>query len=273
MRILISVDMEGIAGVTGREEIMRGHHDYERFRHLMTAEANAAIAGAFDGGADSVVVNDSHGGMRNLLYEELDPRAELISGHNKVLTMVEGGQDTQGALFIGYHARAGTGGAVMDHTISGAQVHNWFLNGTPVSEAEINAALLGHYGVPVLLVSGDDKIAREVNERLPGVATAIVKHGMDHRAARALPRSVVLQRLHDASQEAVSTSARAPIHRVPGPVTFRLEFTRSFYAEVASLMPSVVRLDGRTIEVTGQDIVEAWRWASSALRLGSTGDN
>lgn len=272
MRILISVDMEGIAGVTGRAEISTGQSDYERFRHLMTAEANAAVTGAFEGGADSVVVNDSHGGMRNLLYEELDERAELISGHNKRLTMVEGGQEADGALFIGYHARAGTTQAVLDHTISGIQVHNWFMNGLAVSEAEINAALLSHYGVPVLLVSGDDKIAQQVAKTLPGTRTVIVKYGIDHRAARSLPRAEVLARIHEQSRAAVS----GPFPTVPpptGPVTFRLEFTRSFYAEMAALMPVVERIDARTIEVQGNDVVQAWRWALSALRLGSTGDN
>lgn len=272
MRILISVDMEGIAGVTGRAEIAPGHSDYERFRRLMTAEANAAIQGAFDGGADSVVVNDSHGGMRNLLYEELDDRAELISGHNKVLTMVEGGQDADGALFIGYHARAGSTRGVMDHTISSLQVHNWFMNGVAVSEAEINAALLSHFGVPVLLVSGDDQIAAQIAERLPGTRTVIVKYGLDHRAARSLPRTTVWQMIREASSQAVR-APRPAVHPPANPVTFRLEFTRSFYAEIASLMPIVKRIDGRTIEVQGADVVEAWRWASSALRLGSTGDN
>jgi len=272
MRILISVDMEGIAGVSGRSEISPGSPDYERFRHLMTAEANAAIEGAFQGGADQVVVNDSHGGMRNLLYEELDPRAELISGHNKVLTMVEGGENADGALFIGYHARAGTPHAVLDHTISSVQVHNWYLNDTPVSEAEINAALLAHYGVPVLLVSGDDKIAAQVEERLPGVHTVIVKHGIDHRSVRSLPRNDVYQLLQHGSCMAVQNVKTAPVYHIGGSVRFRLEFTRSFYAEVAQLMPSVTRVDGRTIEVTGKDIIEAWRWAYSALKLGSTGD-
>ncbi|PSR21753.1 MAG: hypothetical protein C7B45_09735 [Sulfobacillus acidophilus] len=272
MRILISVDMEGIAGVTGRLEILPGQQDYDRFRHLMTEEANAAITGAFAGGATSVVVNDSHGQMRNLLYEALDPRAELISGHNKVLTMVEGCRGAHGALFIGYHARAGSQAAVLDHTISSVQVHNWFMNGRPVSEAEINAEILAYYGVPLLMVSGDDKIAAQVQERLPGVETVIVKYGIDHRAARSLPRAQVLDSIQRCAEKVVRGAqplAAAP----PQPVTFELEFTRSFYAEVACLMPVVTRIDARTVEVSGANIIEAWRWALSALRLASTGDN
>lgn len=272
MRILISVDMEGVAGVSGRQEVVPGNQDYERFRHMMTQEANAAVAGAFAGGATSVVVNDSHGSMRNLLYEELDPRAELIAGHNKILTMVEGCQGADGALFIGYHARAGSEAAVLDHTISSVQVHNWFMDGHPVSEAEINAAILAFYGVPLLMVSGDDKIAAQVQERLPGVETVVVKYGIDHRAARSLPHAAVLSNIQERAQKVVKAARPTPA-APPTPVTFRLEFTRSFYAEVASVMPIVSRIDARTIEVRGSDVIEAWRWAVSALRLASTGDN
>lgn len=273
MRILISVDMEGIAGVTGREDVMPGNINYERFRRQMTQEANAAVDGAFEAGADSVVVNDSHGQMRNLLYEELDPRAELISGRNKMLAMVEGGQDADGAVFIGYHARAGSPRAVMDHTISGAQVHNWRMNDQAVSEAEINAALLGFYGVPVLMASGDDRLADEIHERLPGVATVIVKYALDHRAARSKPRADVFRGIRDTCREAVTALSQAPVFRLQGPVSFELEFTRSFYAEAAALMPTVTRIDGRTIQVSGQDVVEAWRWAYSALQLAGSGDS
>ncbi|NMP23348.1 M55 family metallopeptidase [Sulfobacillus harzensis] len=273
MRILISVDMEGIAGVTGRDDVTPGNVNYERFRHQMTYEANAAIEGAYAAGATSVVVNDSHGSMRNLLYEELDPRAELISGHNKLLGMVEGAQDADAALFIGYHAKAGALHAVMDHTISGAQIHNWRLNGLEVSEAEINAALLGHFGVPVLLTTGDDRLARDLAERLPGVVTVVVKFALDHRVARNLPRTQVFEAIRSQSREAVSRHEAAPIFRVPGPVQFQIEFTRSFYAEAASILPVVQRVDGRTIAVEGQDVLEAWRWAYGALKIASSGDS
>lgn len=272
MRILISVDMEGIAGVTGRSEITPGNSDYERFRRLMTAEANAAVQGAFDGGASSVVVNDSHGLMRNLLYDEIDGRAELISGHNKPFPMVEGCQNADGAIFVGYHARAGTEAAAFDHTISGAQVHNWFINGAAVSEAEINGAILAHFRVPLLMVTGDDKICAAVSDKLPGAATVIVKYGIDHRAARSRPRAEVYRLIRETAAKAIQ-SPPAVLAPLSGPVTIQLEFTRSFYAESAAVMPIVKRIDGRTIEVAGADIIEAMRWASSALRLGSTGDN
>ncbi|MCY0903122.1 MAG: M55 family metallopeptidase, partial [Firmicutes bacterium] len=152
--------------------------------------------------------------------------------------MVEGGQDADGAVFIGYHARAGSRQAVMDHTISGAQVHNWRMNGQAVSEAEINAALLGFYGVPVLMASGDDRLADEIQERLPGVATMIVKYALDHRAERSNPRAEVFRGIRETCRAAVMAVSKAPVFRLRGPVTFELEFTRSFYAETAALMPT-----------------------------------
>lgn len=273
MRILVSVDMEGIAGVSGREEITRGHSDYERFRHLMTEEANAAVQGALEAGATSIVVNDSHGGMRNLLYEELDPRAELISGHNKMLTMVEGCQEADAAVFIGYHAMAGTESAAFDHTISGATTHNWWLNGQKVGESQINAALLGHFDVPVALVCGDDKLQQEVKATIPGAHTVVVKNALDHRAVHSKSLAQVRQEIRDGVRKALSQrEALRPI-KMSGPVSFRIEFTRTFYAESAALWPTVKRIDGRTIEVGADDVVTAWRMALASLRLASTGDN
>src|SRR5689334_11433635 len=124
MQVYISVDMEGVAGVVHVDQVRRSGHDYERARRWMTAEASAAIAGAFEGGATAVVVNDSHGDMRNLVLEELDPRAELISGSLKPLSMVQGiGAGFGCALFVGYHAGAGSQAGIMDHTYFGAVVN------------------------------------------------------------------------------------------------------------------------------------------------------
>src|SRR6266536_481168 len=178
-KVFISIDMEGIAGIAHRQQVTRGMGDYSIGRELMTGEANAAIDGAFEGGATSVVVNDSHGDMFNLLQERLDPRAELILGSPKVpLSMMQGfGADFDVALFVGYHAAAGTEGAVLDHTYSGRLLYDVRLNERSVTEAELNAAYAGAHGVPVGLVSGDDKICAQAAARLPGLRTVVVKRG------------------------------------------------------------------------------------------------
>ncbi|HZM26289.1 MAG TPA: M55 family metallopeptidase, partial [Gemmatimonadales bacterium] len=159
MRVYISVDMEGIAGVVHEDQTNpvdpRCAAEYARFRKLMTGEANAAVEGALAGGASQVVVNDSHWEMRNLLPEDLHEAAELLSGGPKRLSMLEGIEaDFDAAVFIGYHAKAGTAGAILDHTMMDA-IRDVRLNGRSMGELGLNAALAGAHGVPVALVSGD----------------------------------------------------------------------------------------------------------------------
>ncbi len=170
MRVYISVDMEGVAGVVHEDQTdpvdPRHAGEYNRFRRLMTREANAAGEGALAAGATRVLVNDSHWLMRNLLAEELHPAAELLSGGPKARSMVEGvdlGFDA--AMFVGYHAMAGAARAVIDHTYTSI-VHEVKLNGRPAGELAINAALAGIHGVPVALVSGDQALAAEAREVL-----------------------------------------------------------------------------------------------------------
>src|SRR2546426_5094855 len=168
MRVYISVDMEGIAGVVDESQTDPAPPafaaEYGRFRRLMTAEANAAVEGALAAGATRVLVNDSHWFMRNLLAEELHQAAELVSGDPKPRSMVQDiDRGFDAALFIGYHARAGTRNAILDHTYAD-RVHDVRLNGKPVGELGLNAALAGVHGVPVALVSGDSAVATEAKE-------------------------------------------------------------------------------------------------------------
>jgi D-amino peptidase len=200
MRVYISVDMEGIAGVAHEDQTdpiePRHAGEYNRFRRLMTNEANAAVLGALDAGAAAVLVNDSHWLMRNLLAEELHPAAELLSGGPKRLSMVEGvdgGFDA--ALFIGYHARAGTRHATIDHTYT-SRVYEARLNGQPVGELGLNAAMAGLHGVPVALVSGDQALADEARALLGGdVETVVGKEAVGRFAARSLAPTVACERI------------------------------------------------------------------------------
>ncbi|HVA22641.1 MAG TPA: M55 family metallopeptidase [Candidatus Micrarchaeia archaeon] len=266
MRILISVDMEGISGVAAWDDVRPGTPGYERFRRQMTLEANAAVAGAFAAGAASVVVNDAHDGMHNLLYESLDGRAELISGTMKPLDMVEGGTGADAAVFIGYHAMAGAEGGVLAHTMSGS-IANWYLGGVAVGETQINAAILGQLGVPVVLVSGDAQLAQEVERTLPQARRVVVKWGTDEETARSRPRDEVLRCLAEEVQQAVAGAAAVEPIRVPGPVTIAIEFVRPAHATAASLCPQIRRAGGRRVEITAADILEAYRlsWVASIL--------
>ncbi len=177
MTVLVSADIEGISGVVLPEHAMNGNGEYERFRRLMTAEVNAAVIGALEGGAGRIIVNDSHGKMANLLIEELDPRAELISGSPKPYGMMQGiGPGIDRVFFVGYHAASGSLGAVLEHT-GNDRVIGIYLNGQEVGESGLNAALAGHFNVPVVLVTGDVAVTREAVALLGQIETVAVKEG------------------------------------------------------------------------------------------------
>jgi len=269
LRVLISVDMEGIAGVVSGDHVTSTHKEYERFRKLMTAEANAAIAGALAGGATHVVVNDSHGSMTNLLIEELNPAAELISGSPKPFSMMQGiGPDVDAVFFVGYHAASGTGAAVLEHTWSG-RVAGIRLNGRAVGETGLNAALAGAYGVPVVLVTGDRAVTEEARALLGEIETVAVKDGVARTAAQCLHPQIAQERIRQAAERALGLSI--PPFVVPAPVTLHVAFQRAQHADLAELVPGSRRVDGRTVEWTGEDVPAVYKVFRAMTVLASSG--
>jgi D-amino peptidase len=265
MRVYISVDMEGIAGVVHEHQTdpidPRHSGEYNRFRRLMTNEANAAIAGVLEAGAKRVVVNDSHWEMRNLMAEELHPAAELLSGGPKRLSMVEGidaGFDL--AMFIGYHAMAGTHHAIIDHTYT-SRVYQARVNGAPVGELALNAAMAGVHGVAVGLVSGDRALAAEAKALLgAGVETVIVKEAVGRFAALSLPPPVACERIHRAAASALQRKHAPFTFRAP--IKLEVDFIVSQMADMAELVPGSTRVGGRTVSYTADaypEIFRAWR--------------
>ncbi len=262
MRVYISVDMEGIAGVVHEDQTNpvdpRCAAEYARFRKLMTAEVNAAVEGALAGGASQVVVNDSHWEMRNLLPEDLHEAAELLSGGPKRLSMMEGieaGFDA--ALFIGYHAKAGTAGAILDHTMMDA-IRDVRLNGRSIGELGLNAALAGAHGVPVALVSGDRATAEEARALLgPEVDSVVVKDAVSRHAARSVAPSVARQLI----RQGVTAALRRPhtAFTPPSPSTIEVAFTYSYQADYAELAPGSTRLGPVTVAYTHADFCELFR--------------
>jgi D-amino peptidase len=270
MNVLMSVDMEGIAGVVAGDHVASKHKEYERFRKLMTAEANAAVEGALAGGATRVVVNDSHGGMANILIEELNPAAELISGSPKPFGMVQGiGPDVDAVFFVGYHAASGTGGAVLEHTWSG-RVVEVRLNGQAVGETGLNAALAGAYGAPVVLVTGDRAVTEEARALLGEIETVAVKEGVTRTAARCLHPEVAQERIRQAAERAVGRAI--PPFVVPPPITLRIVFQRAIHADMAELVPGSQRVDGRAVEWTGEDMPTVYRVFRAMAALAWSGD-
>jgi len=257
MNVLISVDMEGISGVVLGDHTSSSHKEYERFRKLMTAEANAAIEGALAGGAHRIVVNDSHGGMANILIEELNSAAELISGSPKPFGMMQGiGPEVDAVFFIGYHAASGAGTAVLEHTWN-SYVVELRLNGRVMGETGLNAALAGAYNVPVILVTGDRAVTEEARALLGEIETVAVKEGVTRSSARCLHPEVAHQRIRQAAERALSLAV--PPFIVPPPITLRLVFQRALQADMAALVPGSQRVDGRTVEWTGEDMPTVYK--------------
>jgi len=263
MRVYISVDMEGVAGVVHEDQTNpldpRYAVEYARFRKLMTHEANAAVQGAVDAGATRVLVNDSHWTMRNLLAEELHETAELVSGGPKRRSMLEGidgGFDA--ALFIGYHARAGTRHATLDHTYTD-RVLDARLNGRSVGELGLNAALAGSFDVPVVLVSGDAALATEAHDLLgEDVATVIVKEAVGRHAARSLAPAVACRRIRESVTKALKRR-RGKAFTLASPVALEVDFSKTVEADMAEIVPGAVRTSGRTVAFTHQDYQEVFR--------------
>ena len=260
--VFISVDMEGIAGIAHLQQVWRGSDDFPAARDLMTGEANAAVSGAFDGGATGVVVNDSHGDMYNLLPEKLDPRAELILGSPKTLSMMQGfGPDFGVALFVGYHAAAGTQAAVLDHTYSGRLIWEVRLNGEPASEAELNAAFAGTYGVPVGLVTGDDKACAQAAKRLPGIRTVIVKEGYGRN---------VSAYAHEEDRRRETAREELRPYRGDPPFVLEADVANTSAADLCALAPGTDRTGPRTVRFQSEDFREAFRCLLAWTYLGAS---
>lgn len=245
MRIFISVDIEGVAGVGGFSQGYPGNPEYEMARRLMTEEANAAIRGAFEGGATEVTVADSHGPMRNMIAEELDPRARVVSGTPRRLSMIDGlDADHAGLVLIGWHAAAGRPG-VLAHTVSGQAFSRIEINGVRAGEATLFAGYAAEIGVPLIAVSGDDRLALEIAEQFPSTSRIEVKQALGGVACNSLSpskaRRLIQTEVSSAVSGAAGRTAEAPC--MP-PLLVEVSFVRQHFADVAELVPGVTRREG-----------------------------
>ena len=268
-KVYISVDMEGISGINGDDQTSAGQAEYARGRKLMVEDANAAIRGAFAGGATEVVVNDSHGGQRNLLPEDLDPRARLISHSFKRHGMVEGLDETfDSILFIGYHARAGAPRGLFAHTGSGI-VRDLQLNGVAVGEGGINAAMAAWYGVAVALVTGDDTAVDEVKAIAPGVKGVTVKRAINTRAVEMLPLAEARRLIEAGAKEAVAAAKKpAPVRK--GPYRVTMQFRDVTIPEVMSAFKEMARPAPDTLAFERDAMPDAYRLIRVLYRYVNT---
>ncbi|WP_265501011.1 M55 family metallopeptidase [Paracoccus beibuensis] len=267
MRVYISADIEGVAGVVAPQQGQAGHPEHEKARILMTQEVNALVEGLIEGGATEVLVNDSHGQMTNLLPELMHPAADLILGKPKPMNMACG-LDAGFDLFcmLGHHSRAGAGG-VLAHTTNGFAFAEVRVNGTPMGEPAIYGLYAAELGIPVGLISGDDLTEAENRPLFPDAEFAVVKQTIGQRAARQMSVARARALLREAGRRAASRKDRPAPIAPQGP--FRVEFavTRAVLADQFAVLPPVRRLDAMTVAFDCASIAEVigWMTALSAM--------
>lgn len=260
MKVLISADMEGITGVVSDDQVSRNGKDYDRARLMMTHEVNAAVRGAFAGGATEVIVNDSHASMRNIILEELHPEAQLITGSPKPLSMMQGIDETIDAVFfVGYHAKRGTAYGILDHTYSGTTVVRYKVNGVEYGETGQNALIAGAFGVPIVLVTGDTQVTAEARELLGNIDTVAVKEGCARYAAKTLHPDKAHAFIEEAAKNAVQRAKEIKPLTIQGPYTIEVELTDCGMADMAELIPGVERIAPRVVRFTHEDYIVAYK--------------
>jgi len=261
LKVFLSVDMEGIGGIVSELETdpEKGGGRYEESRRLMTREANAAIEGCLDAGAEEVLVADSHWNFDNLLSEDLHEAATLLRGKPRAYSMVDSlDASFDAAMFIGYHAAAGTPHAILDHTYTG-RIRDVLVNSSRVSETGLNAYYAGHFGVPVVLVTGDAQVAAQARRLIPGVHTVAVKEAVGATSAKNLhPRKAREAIRAEAAKALADRRAVRPL-KARTPVRITVDFQGTEHADLASFVPGTRRRGGTRIEYVSPDFVEAFR--------------
>jgi D-amino peptidase len=261
MKIFISADMEGVTGAVTGEQLGPTGFEYQRFREFMTQEVNAAIDAAFSAGATEIVVADSHGNGQNLLIEKLPKNVTVVRSWPRPLQMMQGIDETfAGAIFLGYHSGTHNAEGVRAHTMSSANLADVKLNGVQVPEAGINAAIAGHFNVPVIMISGDDAAVKEATDLLGNIEGAVVKWNYGFHSARTMTP--------EAGQDLIRQKVRAAIGRIgdfkpyklTSPIRLDVQFKNYRPAEVLSYLSIVERTDAHSIRYEAKDMIEMSRF-------------
>ncbi|MEQ8206774.1 MAG: M55 family metallopeptidase [Woeseia sp.] len=260
LKIYISADMEGLAGVVSGDQLRPGGFEYERFRRILTGEVNACIAAARSKGATEFVISDSHGNGQNLLIEELPEDVTIVRGHPRPLAMMQGIDSSfDAAIFIGYHASASSTTGVRAHTMSSANITDVRLNGIPISEGIMNAAMAGHFGVPVILMTGDDAAIAETTSVIGDINTATVKWASGFHSARTLTPQAARALIAEQTSAALDRLDEFSVYTLKQPVSLRLTLKHYQPVELLSYLPGIDRVDSHTIAYVGDDLPDISR--------------
>lgn len=256
-KIFISADMEGVAGTVTGEQLGPQGFEYARFREFMTQEVNAAIRAAREAGAGEIVVADSHGNYQNLMIEKLPADVTVVRGGPRPLGMMQGiDQSFAGAIFIGYHTATTNPEGVRAHTISSARFADVRLNGRSMPESGINAVIAGHFGVPVLMISGDNKVVDEARALLGPIEGAVVKWAYGFHSARTLTPDAAADLIAATVKRSMARLREQKPYVMPTPITLEVQFKNYRPSEILAYLPGVQRPDAHTIRFVGKDIIE-----------------
>ena len=260
LKVYISADMEGVAGVVTGEQLGPTGFEYQRFREFMTAETMAAVAGALEAGATEIVVSDSHGNGQNLLIERFPAQVTIIRSWPRPLGMMEGIDSTfHAVIFIGYHAATTNPAGVRAHTLSSATLAGVELNGVAMPESGINAAIAGHFGVPVVLISGDDVAVAEAQRLLGPIEGAVVKRALSFHSAATMTPEAAQALIRQKTKAALARRATLRPYVLERPVRLDITFKHYRQAEMLAYLPIAERVDAHTVRLSGRDMREVSR--------------
>ena len=267
MKVYISSDMEGTAGVVDWEQCRPGQPEYEHYRTLLQHEVNAAIEGALAGGADEFLVNDSHSTMQNLRPDALAGRARYLSGRHKPLYMMQGLDDSFDAVFlVSYHGSMSSA-APLSHTYNPRAIAEVSLNGTVVGESGINSLVALGHRVPVVLVTGDNRTAAEAAAINPGVRAAVVKTAITRFAADSMHPEAACALIREQAERAIQDLPGAPLPEIALPATLSITFRNADLAELATWLVGVERVGATTVTVRDDDPIRLYRTFVHAVLL------
>ena len=257
MKIYISADMEGVVGAVTGDQLSPAGFEYQRFREFMTQEANAAIEAAFEAGATEVVISDSHGNAQNLLIEKLPKNVMLVRGFPRPLLMMQGIDDTfDGAIFLGYHSSTTNSQGVRAHTFSSARLADVRLNNVSMSEGSFNAAIAGHFNVPVIMVSGDDAAVNELSSVVGGIEGAVVKWNYGFHSAKTMMPDAAYSLIREKVKKAIGRIKEFKPYKPKAPFQLDIRFKNYRPSEILSYLSIVERTDSHSIRFAGKDMIE-----------------
>lgn len=270
LKVYISADIEGVAGVVHSEQTQRDGREHDHARMLMTEEVNAVIRGSIEAGATGIIVNDSHGTMRNIYPDKLHPKACLLSGSPKKLAMVSGISEAyDAALFIGYHTKAGAEG-VLSHTFSGKVIKSISVNSVAMGEFGLNALTAGCFGVPVVLTSGCHLLAVEAREFVPAVTTVITKETVSRTAALSISPEEARKLLQRSTKAALGKVAEVQPFVMTGPFTVKIELLHTGFADAIEILPCYKRESADTISFFSEEWLDCYRMIRGAIMIANS---